>query len=452
MSRHSTIKPKSLNFDPVKIAILSILLILTGANSASSLTETLSHDTPADVTVQVFLKPEGNTLQFVVRVPLTAMQDINFPVIGPGFLDFEKAEPMLRDGAMLWVGQPVKIYEDDKLLEYPEIVAIRASLPSNRSFGTYAGALEQIGKAPLSNEVQLIWEQAMLDIHFQYPIRSAESEFSIDPGLERLASRVTTVLMFLPPEGEVRALMYTGDPGLVTLDPQWHQAAIQFIKSGFQHILGGLDHLLFILCLVIPFRRFRGLIGVVTSFTVAHSITLIASAYGFVPDALWFPPFVETLIAVSIIYMAIENIVGAQLQRRWIVTFGLGLIHGFGFSFALSESLQFAGRHLVLSLLSFNVGVEIGQILVLVILIPLLDFLFRAVMAEKIGSILISAIVLHTSWHWFTARLEILNEYAVDWISLIVQFLQNPFVAMVLLLVAAISIRSVFYKNKTEIL
>ena len=452
MSRHSTIKPKSLNFEPVKIAILSILLILTGANLASSLTETLSHDTPADVTVQAFLKPEGNTLHFVVRVPLTAMQDINFPVIGPGFLDFEKAEPMLRDGAMLWVGQPVKIYEDDKLLEYPEIVAIRASLPSNRSFGTYAGALEQIGKAPLSNEVQLIWEQAMLDIHFQYPIRSAESEFSIDPGLERLASRVTTVLMFLPPEGEVRALMYTGDPGLVTLDPQWHQAAIQFIKSGFQHILGGLDHLLFILCLVIPFRRFRGLIGVVTSFTVAHSITLIASAYGFVPDALWFPPFVETLIAVSIIYMAIENIVGAQLQRRWIVTFGLGLIHGFGFSFALSESLQFAGRHLVLSLLSFNVGVEIGQILVLVILIPLLDFLFRTVMAEKIGSILISAIVLHTSWHWFTARLEILNEYAVDWISLIVQFLQNPFVAMVLLLVAAVSIRSVFYKNKTEIL
>ena len=452
MNRHSTIKPKSLNSEPVKIAILSILLILTGANSASSLNETLSHDTPADVTVQAFLKPEGNTLHFVVRVPLTAMQDINFPVIGPGFLDFEKAEPMLRDGAMLWVGQPVKIYEDDKLLEYPEIVAIRASLPSNRSFGTYAGALEQIGKAPLSNEVQLIWEQAMLDIHFQYPIRSAESEFSIDPGLERLASRVTTVLMFLPPEGEVRALMYTGDPGLVTLDPQWHQAAIQFIKSGFQHILGGLDHLLFILCLVIPFRRFRGLIGVVTSFTVAHSITLIASAYGFVPDALWFPPFVETLIAVSIIYMAIENIVGAQLQRRWIVTFGLGLIHGFGFSFALSESLQFAGRHLVLSLLSFNVGVEIGQILVLVILIPLLDFLFRAVMAEKIGSILISAIVLHTSWHWFTARLEILNEYAVDWISLIVQFLQNPFVAMVLLLVAAISIRSVFYKNKTDIL
>ena len=131
---------------------------------------TLAHDTPSDVTIQAFLKPNGNTLHFVVRVPLTAMQDINFPVIGPGFLNFEEADPMLRDGAMLWIGQPVKIYENDRLLEYPEIVDIRASLPSNRSFRTYEGALEQIAKPPLPNEVQLVWEQAMLDIHFEYSI------------------------------------------------------------------------------------------------------------------------------------------------------------------------------------------------------------------------------------------------------------------------------------------
>ncbi len=412
---------------------------------------TLVHDTPSDVTIQAFLKPTGNALHFVVRVPLTAMQDINFPVIGPGFLNFEEADPMLRDGAMLWIGQPVKIYENDRLLEYPEIIDIRASLPSNRSFRTYEGALEQISKPPLPNEVQLVWEQAMLDIHFQYPIQSEDSEFSIDPGLERLASRVMTVLKFLPAGGEERVLMYTGDPGLVTLDPKWHQATVQFIKSGFEHILGGLDHLLFILCLVIPFRRFRELIGVVTSFTIAHSITLIASAYGFVPDALWFPPFVEMLIALSIIYMAAENIIGAQLQRRWVVTFGLGLIHGFGFSFALSESLQFAGSHLVLALLSFNVGVELGQILVLIILIPLLDFLFRTVVKENIGSILISAIVLHTSWHWFTTRLEILNEYAVDWGNLIGQSLLNPIGALALVLMAAMSVRFAVYRNKSQI-
>ena len=123
-----------------------------------------------------------------------------------------------------------------------------------------------------------------------------------------------------------------------------------FVALGFEHILDGIDHLLFIFCLVIPFRRLRPLVAIVTAFTVAHSITLIASAAGFAPDALWFPPLIEVLIALSIVYMALENIVGAKLERRWLIAFGFGLVHGFGFSFALRESLQFAGTHLATSL------------------------------------------------------------------------------------------------------
>src|SRR5262249_4403601 len=144
-------------------------------------------------------------------------------------------------------------------------------------------------------------------------------------------------------------------------------------------------------CLVIPFRRLRPLIIIVTSFTVAHSIALIASALGFVPDGLWFPPLVETLIAVTIVYMALENIVGAalnrnavaELSRRWMIAFAFGIVHGFGFSFALKESLQFAGDHLLASLLAFNVGVEIGQIAVLLVLLPATALLFRFVVPER---------------------------------------------------------------------
>src|SRR6185503_13712210 len=150
---------------------------------------------------------------------------------------------------------------------------------------------------------------------------------------------------FLPPGGPVRAFELDGDPGLVRLDPRWHQAALRFVALGFRHILGGTDHLLFLLCLVIPFRRLRALVLVVTSFTLAHSITLIASAYDLAPGVLWFPPLIETLIAMSIVYMALENIVSPRLTRRWLITFAFGLVHGFGFSFALRESLQFAGSH-----------------------------------------------------------------------------------------------------------
>src|SRR5262249_11702152 len=158
------------------------------------------------------------------------------------------------------------------------------------------------------------------------------------------------------------------------------QAAWRFVRLGFAHILDGTDHLLFLFCLVIPFRRFRPLVVVVTAFTAAHSMTLIASASGLVPDAPLFAPPLQTVIRASILYMALENIAGLQsIQRRWMMAFGFGLVHGFGFSFALRETLQFAGSHLLTSLLAFNVGVEIGQLFVLALLVPALALLFRYV-------------------------------------------------------------------------
>ena len=87
-----------------------------------------------------------------------------------------------------------------------------------------------------------------------------------------------------------------------------------------------------------------------------------------------------------------------------MMTFAFGLVHGFGFSFLLRETLQFAGSHLLTSLLAFNVGVELGQLLVLVVLIPALGFLFTRVVHERLGTILLSALVAHTAWHWMTER------------------------------------------------
>jgi hypothetical protein len=186
------------------------------------------------------------------------------------------------------------------------------------------------------------------------------------------------------------------------------------VKLGFGHILSGLDHLLFLLCLVIPFRRIRPLVAIVTAFTVAHSITLLASAAGLAPDALWFPPLIEVLIAASIVYMALENIIGAKLERRWLVAFGFGLVHGFGFSFALRESLQFAGAHLATSLVSFNVGVELGQLAVLAVAVPALNWFFSHAVQERMGTIILSAFVAHTAWHWMLDRGAVLANYHVQ--------------------------------------
>jgi hypothetical protein len=179
--------------------------------------------------------------------------------------------------------------------------------------------------------------------------------------------------------------------------------------QGFQHILDGADHLLFLLCLVVPFRReVKRLVWIVTAFTVGHSITLIGSAYGLAPSGLWFPPLVETLIALSILYMAVENVIAPNGRTRAAIAGGFGLVHGFGFSFALTNTLQFAGDHVLTSLLAFNVGIEFGQLLVLVVLIPALNLLFRYV-PERAGGIVIAVLVGHTAWHWLAERFAALQ-------------------------------------------
>jgi hypothetical protein len=382
----------------------------------------LAHDIPADITIQAFLKPEGSRLHYLVRVPMKAMRDIEFPKRGPGYLDMPRVDEYLHDAAEQWISNFTEIDEADRRLPKPEIVDVRVSLESDRSFASYEHALAHVTGPRLPDNIDLYWDQAMLDILMDYPIQSDRSQFSIHPGYERLGLRVVTVLRFLPANGVVRAFEFTEDPGLLRLDPSWYQAALRFVELGFWHILGGIDHLLFLFCLVIPFRRFRALVTIVTSFTIAHSITLIASAFDLGPDALWFPPLIETLIAISILYMALENIVGSNAGRRWMIAFGFGLVHGFGFSFALRQTLQFAGSHLLTSLLSFNVGVELGQLLVLALLVPALELLFRYAVEERIGTIILSAFVAHTAWHWMIDRADRLRQFQFEWPALTASF------------------------------
>jgi hypothetical protein len=399
-----------------------------------------AHEIPTSVLIQAFIKPEGAHLHLLVRVPLAAMRDVNFPLRGPGYLDVTRVDSLLNEAAVLWIAQYIQMYEGDALLSFDHITAARVSLPSDRSFGSYTDAVAHLSAPPLAAGIDLPWQQALLDVMFEYPIRSDTSHFSIRPELARLGIHTTTVLRFLPTGRAERAFEYLGDPGLVRLDPRWHQAALRFVDLGFHHILGGIDHLLFILCLVLPFRRVRPLIAIVTSFTVAHSITLIASAAGYAPSALWFPPLIEVLIALSIAYTALENIVGPQLRRRWLIAFGFGLVHGFGFSFALRESLQFAGSHLATSLFSFNIGVELGQVLVLVLAVPLLNVVFRRLVAERMGTIIVSALVAHTAWHWMTDRVATLRQYQFQWPALDAALLASAmrWMMVVLMLVGAL--------------
>ena len=393
----------------------------------SMILPTKAHDIPASVTVHMYVKPEGETLKVLLRVPLESMSEIVYPTWGPGYLDFENADTSLLDAADVYLTPELTVFENGALLENGKITAFRAASPQDRSIRTWDTAIENITKPKLSNDERIYYKQAVLDVLYEFPISSDQSRFSIHPTLTKLASITNTTLRFLPAGTGERLFNYIGDVGVVELDPSLLHALYEFMELGFIHILEGTDHILFLLCLVIPMRSFFGLIPVVTSFTVAHSITLISTAFGLAPQALWFGPLIEMLIALSIVYMAFENIVGVNLKKRWIVTFGFGLVHGFGFSFLLTESMQFAGTHLFTSLLSFNLGVELGQLVILLVVLPVLNLLFKHVVKEKIGVILLSALVAHSAWHWMTERNDRLSEYVFVWPEINAEFFGELF-------------------------
>ena len=245
-----------------------------------------AHDIPVDVTVQAFVKPEGQQLNVLVRVPLDAMRDIDYPKRSPGYIDLVGVDRALREAAQVWISDNLELYEEDTRLASPRVAAIRVSWLGDQSFRSYEGALAHLKGPALPPESNLYWSQGLLDVWFEYAAGSDRSKFSIRPKLDRLGGRVVTVLRFLPPGGAVRAFEYAGDPGVVRLDPLWPRR--HGGSCGGSGILDGTDHLLFLLCLVIPFRRARPLVAIVTSFTVAHSVTLIGSAYDLGPDALCF--------------------------------------------------------------------------------------------------------------------------------------------------------------------
>jgi hypothetical protein len=282
------------------------------------------------------------------------------------------------------------------------------SLPSDRSFETYEQAASHV-IGSLDPGLRIYIDQGYVDARITYPIGSPGSEFAVrTTAAPELGDVLKLALRYMPPGEGGRAMVVTSRSGTVALNPTWMRAATGFIVLGIAHILTGYDHLLFLLCLVIPLRGWRQILSVITVFTIAHSFTLLGTAFNLAPSGAWFPPFVETAIAASIVYMALENIMGINLERRILITGLFGLVHGFGFSYGLQENFQFAGTHLLVSLFAFNVGIELGQILVLAIMLPALAVVRRYVLPGRVGMIILSAIVADTGWHWMIDRADVL--------------------------------------------
>jgi HupE / UreJ protein len=380
----------------------------------------VAHDIPDEIVVQSYLKPQQNQLQVLLRVPLLAIADANLPKDGTGYLAMPYVDAALREAANQISNGIVFLEGDERLTRY-DMANARISLPSDRSFDTYDGAVARVRGAKLPDTTQVYYNQGFLDLELHFPIHSESSPFSMRVLFGRgLANRTATYINFIRPDGEVRAFRIHDDTPLVRLDPKAHQAAWVFLTAGFYRFLDGLDHLLFVIVLALPFRRIRDLVKPFAAFAVAHSITLTFAAFGAARMDTWFAPTIGALIALSLVYVSIENGVGRgfppgageslsrpRFRNRWIVALVFGLFHGFGFAIALQETLQFAGSHPIAALLAYNVGLELGTLIILAIVVPAANLVFSQAVAERAGIIVSSVLVGHAGWHWMTERLAI---------------------------------------------
>jgi hypothetical protein len=237
--------------------------------------------------------------------------------------------------------------------------------------------------------------------------------FDVDPTHRGLVQWIA------PGAAGAQALVFakeSAEQNLQVEAPSALQTLKQYVVEGVWHIWIGFDHILFLLSLLLPavlVRRekhwepapsLKGslleVLKVVTAFTLAHSITLSLAVLGVVslPSR-----FVESTIAASVVFAALNNLRGTIEKRRWVMAFVFGLIHGFGFASALAD-LGLPTQALALALVGFNLGVELGQMAIVVVFVPL-AFWLRATRFYRVGVLMVgSVLVALIAAYWFIQR------------------------------------------------
>jgi len=295
--------------------------------------------------------------------------------------------------------EDVRLYKNGTQPDFATLDGAKYAFQTKPSFtefeqGVYVG----------DTTVDVLLRYTSEDAVYQYALSS-----TLDPGLPDQDETANLVLDYSPGGVQVfRARGLLHEPVIVTRSV--FDAVVTFIKEGVKHILEGLDHVLFVICLVLGAMHLRPLFWRVTGFTIGHSITLSIGFFGFVPTTAWFVPAVEMGIALSIIYVAVVAVVPAMQQSKneWTVvtvTGLIGLLHGLGFSFVLHNILQVTSPNIWQSLLAFNIGVELGQ--VLIVIVAVLVFYLISLLgdrAAKINRYLIAGICASTALYWVVER------------------------------------------------
>jgi len=359
-------------------------------------------DLPPEVVLQAFAKAENGRLRLLVRMPLDLLVGFGLPKRGPGYLDLARIDDRLTQAAAA-AGRQIELREDGILL-VPTPRQARVSLLSDRSFGSYASAAAQLRGPRLPESTDLFWNQGFFDTELEYPLRSSDAHLSVRMNVApELGRRLKLQLEFLPANEAARSFTLIGGLGWIALAPRWYEAAWLFAKQGFTAALS-FERLVFLLCLIAPFRQFRSVLALILAFIALQAFTLTAAAVVDIRGIRWLTSLYAAGLGAAILLLAIGNLAAPSVRVRWAISAALGALGGFGLGRVLDDAWQFTGTHPVISAVSFNSGVAAGEVVSLALAFALMRLVFARLLPASLAIVVVSAVLGHLGWHWMIDR------------------------------------------------
>jgi hypothetical protein len=360
---------------------------------------------PAAVNIRAFAVEQGDNLDVLVRMPLGAVKNVQFPVGGDtGALDLAQMRTMLTGIAEHWVAANFAIRQGKTVVARPQIAGTRLSIISDPSFNAYASAAARFAAPELLASEQVFWQQVWLDAHLRYTLDKTARVVSIEPRVAHLGVIVSTQLTIID-AGRERTLSFEGDPGRIFLAPRSRDTASQFFAMGIRAVVASADVAVFLFCLALPFRRLRDAWPAAGTFAVAMCLALIAIRSGWLTPDLWWRSLLDVCAAAVLLLVAAANVVNRVTpRRRASFAFVAGGIFGLLSGLRLDAFAQYAADNQFTATASFGIGLVLTSIALMMLSIPVLRLLFAYTRAETLERIIVAALAADTAWSWLLER------------------------------------------------
>jgi hypothetical protein len=372
-------------------------LLLAVAAVVAAVPALRAHALPPRVTA--YVKPQGDRVRVLVRVPTALLADPRLPVRADGYFDLRSGldrSSKSMNGIAADVVRNLDLMDNDRALAAPAITWT-ISPAADRSFETFDAAEARVATAP-PVDARIDPTAAMFDLQLDYALPAQAHRLSARVNAYRGTQGAETVVYYLPPSGGIQTVVTSGPPRRVDLDPRWGGVAAEFARLGVEQLTLAVIHLMFVLCLAIPARSMGLALGLFGWFAVSFATALTASA--FLPES-WSARtgVLHALAAATLVVAGLQNITAPRLPWVQAAAAVFGVLDGLVIGVAWREHLQFAGAFPAIAFLSFLLPMLLGSLWLLLVAQPIVAIVRRTRLPERWATVLLSAIPIHAALH-----------------------------------------------------